>query len=78
MWRMAMAKKNEAYENMINKLEEIVNVMDSEQLTLEESMKYYEEGIKLCNKLYKTLNDAEAKIKILVNNNEEEFSQDGE
>lgn len=73
-----MAKKNETYENMITKLEEIVNVMDNEQLTLEESMKYYEEGIKLCNKLYKTLNDAEAKIKILVNNNEEEFSQDGD
>lgn len=73
-----MAKKNETYENMITKLEEIANVMDNEQLTLEESMKYYEEGIKLCNKLYKTLNDAEAKIKILVSNNEEEFSQDGE
>lgn len=68
-----MAKKSESFESMMNKLEDIVKIMDNEQLSLEESMKYYEEGIKLCNKLYKALNDAEGRVKILIDNKEEDF-----
>lgn len=68
-----MAKKSDSFEDMMKKLEEIAGIMDNEQLTLEQSMKYYEEGIKLCNKLYKTLNEAEGKVKILTNDREEEF-----
>lgn len=68
-----MAKKTENFESMMNKLEEIAALMDSEQLSLEQSMKYYEEGVKLCNKLYKALNEAEGKIKILTENKEENF-----
>lgn len=73
-----VAKKNESFESMMDKLEDIVNKMDGEQLNLDESIKYYEEGIKLCNKLYKVLNEAEEKIKILVDNKEEEFLGDKE
>lgn len=69
-----MAKKNESFEAMMSRLEEISNIMDAEQLTLEQSMKYYEEGIKLCNKLYKNLNEAEGKVKILMEGKEEQFS----
>lgn len=68
-----MARKSESYESMMEKLEEIVNVMDSSELSLEESMKKYEEGIKLCNKLYKTLNEAEGKIKLLTADGEKDF-----
>ncbi len=68
-----MAKKTDSFENMMNKLEEIASTMDSEQLTLEQSMKYYEEGIKLCNKLYKALNEAEGKMKVLTEGKEEDF-----
>jgi exodeoxyribonuclease VII small subunit len=68
-----MPKKSESFESMMKKLEEIASTMDNEQLTLEESMKHYEDGIKLCNKLYKTLNDAEGKIKILSDDKEEKF-----
>jgi exodeoxyribonuclease VII small subunit len=68
-----MAKKTDSFENMMTKLEEIAGIMDSEQLTLEQSMKYYEEGIKLCNKLYIALNEAEGKIKILTKDKEEDF-----
>lgn len=68
-----MAKKNESFEGMMKRLEEISNTMDSEQLTLEQSMKYYEEGIKLCNKLYKGLNEAEGKVKVLMEGKEEQF-----
>ncbi|MCS4447782.1 exodeoxyribonuclease VII small subunit [Clostridium botulinum] len=60
-------------ENMLEKLETIVDSMDNGEITLEDSMKSYEEGIKLCNKLYKVLKDAEGKIKILEDNKEEDF-----
>ncbi|NEU03584.1 exodeoxyribonuclease VII small subunit [Clostridium senegalense] len=69
-----MARKKESYEEKISKLTDIVDVMENSQLTLEESMKKYEEGIKLCNDLYKILNDYEGKIKILSGDNEEEFN----
>ncbi len=68
-----MARKSESYESMMAKLEEIVSIMDSRELSLEEGMKKYEEGIKLCNKLYKTLNEAEGKIKLLTEEGEKDF-----
>ncbi|HDK7179262.1 TPA: exodeoxyribonuclease VII small subunit [Clostridium botulinum] len=68
-----MGRKKESFENMLEKLETIVDSMDNGEITLEDSMKSYEEGIKLCNKLYKGLKDAEGKIKILENNKEEDF-----
>ncbi|WP_010292260.1 exodeoxyribonuclease VII small subunit [Clostridium senegalense] len=69
-----MARKKESYEEKFSKLTDIVDVMENSQLTLEESMKKYEEGIKLCNDLYKILNGYEGKIKILSGDNEEEFN----
>ncbi|ABS41648.1 exodeoxyribonuclease VII small subunit [Clostridium botulinum] len=68
-----MGRKKESFENMLEKLETIVDSMDNGEITLEDSMKSYEEGIKLCNKLYKVLKDAEGKIKILEDNKEEDF-----
>lgn len=68
-----MPKKSENYESIMLRLEEIVQLMDSSELSLEESMKNYEEGIKLCNKLYKTLKEAEGKINVLTDVGEKEF-----
>ena len=78
-----MPKKNESYENMMLQLEKIVVNMENGELSLDESMKKYEDGIKICNKLYKMLNEAEGKIKLLNNNTannntETDFIQDGE
>lgn len=70
-----MAKKTENYESMMSKLEQIVTSMDGEEFSLEESMKNYEEGIKLCNKLYKMLNDAEGRIKLLNEDGEKDFDE---
>jgi len=69
-----MARKKETYESLMSKLQEVVNEMESEEISLENSMKNYEEGIKICNKLYKMLNEAEAKIKVLSDNQEKEFA----
>lgn len=70
-----MPKKNENYESTMLRLEEIVQLMDSSELSLEESMKNYEEGIKLCNKLYKTLKEAEGKINVLTEVGVKEFTE---
>jgi exodeoxyribonuclease VII small subunit len=70
-----MAKKKESYENMMERLEEIVDLMDGNEITLEETMINYEEGIKICNSLYKILNDTEGKIKILTAEGEKEFME---
>ncbi|CAG7840961.1 exodeoxyribonuclease VII small subunit [Clostridium novyi B str. ATCC 27606] len=69
-----MARKKETYESLMIKLQEVVNEMESEEISLENSMKNYEEGVKICNKLYKMLNEAEAKIKVLSGNQEKEFA----
>lgn len=69
-----MPRKKETYESLMDRLHEVVSGMESEEIALDDSMKSYEEGIKICNKLYKMLNTAEEKVKILNGNEEKEFS----
>lgn len=68
-----MVKKTESFEELLERLQNIVEEMDSGEISLEQSMKNYEEGIKLSNKLYKILNEAEGKIKILTQDEEKDF-----
>lgn len=71
-----MAKKAETFEQMFEILEKITKDMEDCELSLDENMKNYEEGIKLCNKLYKILNEAEGKVKIISEaGSEEDFVQ---
>lgn len=69
-----MARKKESYEDKLMKLTEIISKMESSELTLEDSMKQYESGIKLCNELYKMLNEYEGKIKLLSQDEEKDFN----
>ena len=59
-----MAKK-ESYEEMLIKLQDILNNLETDELNLEDSMKSYEDGVKLVNKIYKILDSYEAKISII-------------
>lgn len=71
-----MVKKAETFEEMFKRLEKISKDMEDNELSLDENMKNYEEGIKLCNKLYKILNEAEGKVKIISEKGlEEDFVQ---
>ena len=67
-----MAKK-ESYEEMLAKLQNILDSLENGEINIEESMKAYEEGVKLVNKLYKTLNTLEGKISLVKNEEEVEF-----
>lgn len=68
-----MDKRKETYEDLIRKLEDIIDQMEGKEISLEHSMKNYEEGISLCNKIYKMLNEAEGKVKILTERGEKDF-----
>lgn len=67
-----MSKKEELnFEELIEKLEEITNKLEKEQLSLDESVKLFEEGIELSKKCNSKLDDAEKRISILINQNDE-------
>lgn len=72
---MFMAKK-ESYEVMLNNLQGILNNMENNSLPLEDLMKEYESGVKLINKLYKTLNSLEGKITVIRDNMEMELKNE--
>ena len=53
------------------KLEEITNKLEKEQLSLDESVKLFEEGMKISKECNSKLEDAEKRITILINQNGE-------
>lgn len=55
-------KKTFDYEKSIARLEEIVELLEGGELSLEESMKLFEEGTKLSGSCYEVLQKAEQKI----------------
>lgn len=59
-----MAKKatKETFEDKLHRLEEISNLLDSEEIGIEQSIELYEEGIKLSKVCMDTLKNAELKI----------------
>ena len=61
------------------KLEEIISKMESGDLSLEESLKYFEEGVKIHRQCHTALTDAEHRISVLSesdNYNEEKSFED--
>ncbi len=55
------------FEKDLNKLNEIVSSLEDDDLSLDESLKLYEEGKALISKLEKVLNTAEEKIEKVIN-----------
>ena len=55
------------FEKSLNKLEEIVEKMEAGKLSLDESLSAFEEGIRLSKDCNKKLNQAEEKVKKLLN-----------
>lgn len=58
------AKKN-TFESQIEALEDIVEKMESDEASLEESLKLFEKGISITKSCHKTLQTAEQKVKTL-------------
>ena len=58
--------KNMTYEKAYKRLEEIAEKLDSGSLTLDESLKLFEEGVKISKHCQKMLNEAEKKVSVLM------------
>lgn len=54
------------FEKKLTRLEEIVANMESGDLTLENSLKLFEEGIRLSRECHGQLEQAEQKVKLLL------------
>jgi len=57
------------FEKALQKLEKIVNAMESGDLGLEDSLNQFEEGIKLAKKCQDTLGNAETRVEKLIEKN---------
>ncbi|MBQ0724967.1 MAG: exodeoxyribonuclease VII small subunit [Cycloclasticus sp.] len=53
-------------ETSLHSLEDLINRMESGQLTLEDSLQEFEQGIKLIQSCQKALTEAEQKVEILL------------
>ena len=58
--------KEMKFEEALKKLEEIVHGLESEELSLDDSLKRFEEGIKLSQICRKKLEEIEKKVQMLI------------
>ena len=65
--------KNLSFEQALEELEKIVNRLENEELTLEESLRLFEEGVKLARFLREELEKAEKKVEILLKDTQGEL-----
>lgn len=61
-----MAKKSITFEESMKRLDEIVSALESGEVSLEESLKLFEEGTKLSVKCTELLDTAELKVTALM------------
>ena len=66
-------KKN--FENQLDRLKDIVDMMEKGNVKLEDALKLFEEGVGIYSNCNKLLEDAEQKIKIMTSNGEEDFEE---
>lgn len=76
-----MKEKELNFEELMQKLESITNKLEKESLSLDESVKLFEEGMKISKECNEKLESAEKRITILLdtdNLEEENFVPDSE
>jgi len=63
-------KGKKTFENALSQLESIVSRLEDGDLPLEESLRLFEEGIKLSRFCNQKLNEAQKKVEVLLRGNE--------
>ena len=71
-----MARKKVQFEESMERLEEIVGELEKGDLTLDESIKKFEEGVKLGKTCRGLLGKAEKRIKVLVEKEDGELREE--
>lgn len=61
-----MNQKNQTFENSLSALEKIVRQLEEGDLALEESLKLFEDGVKLSRECQERLNQADRRIEVLL------------
>lgn len=61
-----MSQKSQTFENSLASLEKIVRQLEDGDLSLEESLKLFEDGVKLSRECQERLNQAERRIEVLL------------
>jgi exodeoxyribonuclease VII small subunit len=72
---MAKAKKIN-FEQSLEELEALVEQMEEGELSLEDSLKAFEQGIKLTRSCQQALKEAEQKVQLLLGDDEELIVKD--
>ncbi|MBF7018622.1 exodeoxyribonuclease VII small subunit [Staphylococcus sp. 18_1_E_LY] len=74
-----MTNKKQSFEEMMEELESIVQKLDNENVSLEESLDLYQRGMKLSASCEETLKNAENKVNELIKEeNDTDEEQDNE
>jgi exodeoxyribonuclease VII small subunit len=59
-------EKKADFERSLTRLEEVVHKLEAADLSLDDAMKLFEEGVQLSRECQKQLADAEARVEILL------------
>ena len=69
-------KAADSYEQIFGELEKIVEKMDSGDISLEKSLELFEKGMGLIKDAKKKLDQAESKVKTLINDPDNQNSKE--
>ena len=69
-------EKDLNFEQAMSKLEEIAIELEKGELSLDESVSKFEEGMKLSKNVSKYLEEAEKKITVLINSKDGEITEE--
>ena len=69
-----MSEKKKNFETSLNDLEKIVRKLEDGDLSLEESLKLFEDGVKLSRECQERLNGAERRIEVLLKDSNGEIA----
>lgn len=75
---MTSRKKAVDFEQKLNQLESLVNDMEQGSLTLEDSLKAFEEGIKITRECQQALKEAELRVDMLTRDSDKPTEFDPE
>jgi len=71
---MVKKEKNQTFEDALSRLETLVEKMESGDGTLEQSLDWFDEGMRLIKSCRQELESAEQKVKELIKNSEGGYS----
>ncbi|MBE9395886.1 exodeoxyribonuclease VII small subunit [Pontibacterium sp. N1Y112] len=72
---MPRSKKTTDFETSLNELETLVNQIEQGDLSLEDALGAFEQGVKLTRECQTILDQAEQKVQVLIEKNGELHSQ---